>query len=93
MTPHTASCHSEAPAPAAGGGSTGPHRLSNSIYVTDVGLRAVSSCNALTSLNLTCCYELTDEALRAVSSLPALASLSLTCCIKLTDEALRAVIK
>ena len=51
----------------------------------------MSNCTSLTSLDLSCCYQLTAEALRAVSSLPALTSLDLHGCYQLTDEALRAV--
>jgi hypothetical protein len=43
----------------------------------------VSNCTSLTSLDLSCCYQLTAEALRAVSSLPALTSLDLSDCYQL----------
>jgi hypothetical protein len=46
--------------------------------VTDEGVRAVvSSCTALTELNLQGCRNVTDEGVRAVSSIPALTSLNL----------------
>jgi hypothetical protein len=47
---------------------------------------------ALTSLNLSCCYQVTDEGLAAaVSRLPRLTSLNLSFCYWLTDDAVRAV--
>jgi hypothetical protein len=53
----------------------------------------VSSCTALTSLNLSYCHRVTDEGVHAMSSLPALTSLHLTHFDKVTDEGVRAVIK
>jgi hypothetical protein len=55
--------------------------------------KAVSSCTALTSLNLTGCNMVTDKGMRAVSSCTALTSLNLTGCNMVTDKGMRAVIK
>ena len=57
--------------------------------LTDVGMRAVSSLPALTSLNLNFCYLVTDEGLRAVSSCASLRSLNLARCHKVTNVGLR----
>jgi hypothetical protein len=52
----------------------------------DDGVRAVSSCTALTSLTLGLCDKVTDAGLRALSSLPALTFLNLRNCVKVTDQ-------
>jgi hypothetical protein len=52
--------------------------------------RAVSSCTALTFLDLGGC-NVTDEGLRAVSSLPALSSLDLRSCYKVTAAGVQAL--
>jgi F-box/leucine-rich repeat protein 14 len=59
--------------------------------VTDEGIRAVSICNALTSLNLYACYGVTDAGVRALSSLPALTSLDLRYCYKVTAAGVQAL--
>ena len=51
----------------------------------------MSSCTAMTSLNLHSCVKVADEGMRAVSSLTALTSLNLTCCREVSDEGIRAV--
>jgi hypothetical protein len=56
-------------------------------------LTDVSSLAALTSLDLSYCFDVTDKALRAVSNLPKLTSLDIAWCCKVTDAGLRAVIK
>jgi hypothetical protein len=50
----------------------------------------VSTCTALTTLNLIGCRELTDEGLRAVSSITALTELNLGCS-NVTDHTLLAM--
>jgi hypothetical protein len=57
--------------------------------LADEGVRAVSSCTALTSLNLRWCGKVTDEALQAVSSLRALTFLDLSYCRSVSDEGLQ----
>jgi hypothetical protein len=57
---------------------------------SDEGLRAVSTCTALTSLNLSYCTLVTDEGLRAVSTCTVLTSLNLSCS-NVTNEGLLAV--
>jgi hypothetical protein len=57
----------------------------------DAGMRAVSSCTALTSLDLGGCKLVTDDGVRAVSSLPALTFLNLWSCRELTDKGVQAV--
>jgi len=59
--------------------------------VTDMGVKAMSSIRALTSLNLTDCYNLTDEGLRAVSRLKSLTYLKLFNCFKVKNEGVLAV--
>jgi F-box/leucine-rich repeat protein 14 len=59
--------------------------------LTDEGMRALSSCTALSTLDLGCCELVTDVGVKAVSSLPALKSLNLCGCKKVTDVGLRAV--
>jgi hypothetical protein len=58
---------------------------------SDEGFRAVSTCTALTSINLSYCTLVTDEGLRAVSTCTALTSINLSYCTLVTDEGLRAV--
>jgi hypothetical protein len=59
--------------------------------VTDEGVRAVvSSCTALTELNLRA-SNMMDEGVRSVSSLPALTILNLRTCLKVTDVGVRAL--
>jgi hypothetical protein len=55
------------------------------------GLRAVSICTALKTLNLWACIKVTDEGVRAVSSCTALTSLNLRVCRLVTDEGMRAL--
>jgi hypothetical protein len=58
-----------------------------SAALTDEGLRAVSSCSALTSLDLTGCFKMTHKGMRAVGNLPALTSLNLSWCNNKTADA------
>jgi hypothetical protein len=58
--------------------------------VTDVGLRAVRSCTALTFLDLRRC-NVTNVGVRALSCLPALTSLDLRACGKVTAAGVQAL--
>jgi hypothetical protein len=58
--------------------------------LTDKGMRAVSNCTTLTSLNFSS-YDVTDEGLRLVSSLPMLTFLDISSCEKVSDVGIRAV--
>ena len=57
----------------------------------DAGMRAVSSCTALTSLDLSWCKLVTDDGVLAVSSLPSPTFLNLWSCHELTDKGVQAV--
>jgi len=54
-----------------------------------VGVRAVSTMDALASLDLTSCNLLSNEAVAAVSGMPALTYLNLSECSAVTNEAAR----
>jgi hypothetical protein len=63
----------------------------NGYYLTDEGMKAVSTLIGLTSLDLGYCDKVTDKGLLAVSSLTGLTSLNLCGCELVTDKGLLAV--
>jgi hypothetical protein len=63
----------------------------NGYYLTDEGMKAVSTLIGPTSLDLGYCDKVTDKGLLAVSSLTGLTSLNLCGCELVTDKGLLAV--
>jgi hypothetical protein len=58
--------------------------LFNRALLTDEALRAVSGCNALTTLDLRGSFKVTDAGMRALSTLPVLTTLDIRRCSKVT---------